>query len=314
MKKLLSLILIISMLILTLPACSFFQAEVMMISIKTPNIFENERFLLIEDYLIDKNKNKTCKLTYDESKASSYYSSFTITYKVEFEEHVFKTHVFLYDSTYYYYYNYIITFNYLGEEVSRVCPDNTSYDKEEAEYACSLRASDTNNLDSFQFRTFRSNGEIHLRNLTDTNREIGEFANLRYLTQNDGDESEIHIVSNLVGDTIWFSTTVTNKIYRHYLTYVMNGIYKSEIFTYNTTTKEFKQICDYSIKKRQIIDLDTKGFYTMDIDGNLKYFDYATKKETLIHEFPYDSYTFYITDNYIFATLYDDYYFYTKSN
>ena len=177
-----------------------------------------------------------------------------------------------------------------------------------------MRASDTNNLDSFQFRTFRSNGEIHLRNLTDTNREIGEFANLRYLTQNDGDVSEIHIVSNLVGDTIWFSTTVTNKLYRHYLTYVINGIYKSEIFTYNTKTNEFKQICDYSIKKRQIIDLNEKGFYTIDINGNLRYFDYMTKKESLIHTFSYKDYEFYISDNYIFAKQYDDYYFYNKGN
>lgn len=313
MKKLLSLILVMS--ILFLSSCSLLINEVHMTHVKTPNVFENERFLLINNALVDKGTNTVYKLKYDNTIKTPIQSTLSIwekhTYKVEFYDNVFKEYVFFTDM--YFFFDYTITFNYVGEELLRTCT-NKVWERDEMNEACSARISTPNDSCSFSFETFRGLGEAYARDLNNANQAILKFANVRYLPQNNGKDSNVYVISNPIGEEIWFSTTVTAKKHQHSADPIRNGIYKSEIFTYNTKTNEFKQICDYSKSGRQIIDLNENGFYTIGLNGEIKYFDYKTKKESLFHTLPSSNYTIYVTDKYFLAELVDDYYFYTKSN
>lgn len=308
MKKLICIILLISMLVLS--SCSVLNEGILMPSIKIDRTFENDTWLVVEDRLINKIDGTNYWLELDSnitiSEAYDIRRNSVNSYKYEFLESSLKEHTFvrayLNNSSTAVYYECVITYNYEGKEIDRFCIEK-ALTKEEMQELYKSRALDT---EAFSFYVLGSGAGRIMDRFTSITKEetsaeqqaILNFAENLYESQSDGAYYHIDGLAKPMGKEIWFSTSGTNRRDSVKADPLISGIRENQITAYNRETNEFRTVFEYDKKRTQIIDFDENGAYILDSNGKFGYVDFETKKLTAIHDFSGVDRIF-ITDKYI---------------
>lgn len=307
MKKLIGIILLISMLLL--PSCATLTEGILMPNIRIDHTFENDTWLVVEDrlinkidgtsYLLELDSNITIPEAYDIRRDS------VNSYKYEFLESSVKEYIFLSaywkNSTTAVYYECVITYNYEGKETDRFYIGE-ALTKEKMQELYQSRSID---IEAFSFYVLGNGaGRIWDRFTSITKEEtsaekraILNFAENLYESQSDGAYYQIEGLAKSMGDEIWFSTSGTNRLSVK-ADPLISGIRENQITAYNIETNEFRTVFEYDKKRTQIIDFDENGAYILDSNGKFGYVDFETKKLTEIHEFSGIDRIF-VTDKYI---------------
>ncbi len=297
MKKNIAIFLLMTMIVLLLSACSFLDDGITRPNVKIDHTFENDKWLIIEDRLINKIDGTVHWLELNRDIAipgvAEFHSDSANVYKYEFEESVLKQYTFLrvypeHSGSDPYYYEYIITFNYDGKEMERSCisglltktemqkeHDNKFHDSEVFGF-CVLSSGTACISGRF--------GLIDKENASVEGQIILDFAENLYKTQSNDDYYAIDGITKPIGDELWFSTVGSNRHDDLRGNPLISGISETKITSYDFETKEFKTIFEHN-KKTQIIDFDENGAYVLDSNGNFGYVDFETKKTTEIYEF-----------------------------
>ena len=308
MKKLICIILLLSMLIL--PSCAILNEGILMPNIQIDHTFENDTWLVVEDRLINKIHGTVCWLEMDRNitipEVYEIHRDSVNSYKYEFLESSLKEHTFLRaylkNSTTAVYYECVITYNYEGKEIDRLCMEK-ALTKEEMQELYQSRSLDT---EAFSFYVLGSGaGRIRDRFTSIAKKEtsaekqaILTFAENLYESQVDGYYFEMYGLAKPMGKEIWFSTSGSNRRDSVKAEALISGIRENHITAYNRETNEFRTVFEYDKKRTQIIDFDESGAYILASNGKFGYVDFETKKFTKIHDFPGVDRIF-ITDKYI---------------
>lgn len=291
MKKLICIILLISM--LTLSSCAILKEGILMPSIQITQVFENDTWLVVEDQLINKIDgtvywlNPKDDATIPVGVANFYYGG-TDVYDCEFEESAVKLHTILTDCSVYY--ECVFTFDYEGKEIDR-CYVGGPLSREGAK---ALYQEKTNDIEAFSFYVLDGGyGRISDRytsvakeDTSSEKRAILDFAENIYDEQTDGNYYTIDGLAKSMGDEIWFSVSGSNRLDSVKADPLISGIRKNQITAYNRETTEFRTVFEYDKKRTQITDFDENGAYMLDSNGKFGYVDFETKKLTKIYEFP----------------------------
>ena len=307
MKKLISIFLLLSMLVLS--SCSVLNEGILMPNIQIDHTFENDTWLVIEDRLINKIDGTVHWLEINRSIAipgvTEFHSDSQNVYKYEFEESSLKQYTFLRvyaQSLTPLYYEYVITFSYDGKEIARSCiSDVLTEDEMQKEYAKKSQG-----IEEFGFYVLGVGaGRINNRFTSIRKEEAGaekrailDFAENLYKSQDDGDYCIMKGLAKPMNDEIWFSMSGSNRRDSVKADPLISGISENQITAYNRETNEFRTVFKYDKKKTQIIDFDELGAYILDSSGKFGYVDFETRKLTVIYDFPGVD-TVFITDKYI---------------
>jgi len=284
--------------------------------------FENDTWLVIDNKLINKKTGEVCCiiLSEDDVVKDGLRDILTpYTYKIDFFQDNFKLYAFLsvdvwdqeLKQTKYTYYERAITIGYDGREISREYLGNTlndeqfdllysqNYESEEFSYNIDYR---------WMINTSKPNSA--------SKQKILEYAQKIYEEYKKTKIVGIKGLAKPINDKFWFSITSSDLAQWNSGVAQIAGAKKTEIKSYDPKTDEIETVFEYNRKKTIIVDFDQDGFYTFDSKSNLKYYDFKTKKSTLIHKFSGHAVMFEVTDKYIctFVRQDDDYYFvYEKS-
>lgn len=305
-----SFLLIIS--ILFSSSCSFFGWGTVMPSINVTNEFENEKWLLIDNLLINKESGTVSLLKHATVEEAGKLLVTPYTYEVEFEETIFKKYTFTTsDINYGTYYKCVITYNYEGTEISHEFLSEP-LTKEQAvelyetylpikyDFAYDIDILWDNNIES---RKYKSSAEQTIVEYVENIYNSGEKSN---------SVNSVAVNAKPIGDEFWFSTVIFPNGHLNSGSSLLDGVNKSEIKSYDPQSGEIKMIYTHNKNNEAIIDFDETGFYTFDSNSNIKHYDMESKKSTHIYTFPYrmpattySAYSFDITDNYICASYED---------
>ena len=303
MKKLICLLLLTATLILS--SCSSLGFGASMPEIVTYAAFENDTWLVIDHFLINKNDGSVCLLEADTDagipdEVWDFYYYGPYAYKYEFEESSFKEYTFLKTASTKggdtLYYECIFTYSYEGKEIERSYIGEPLTEEEMKE----AYKTNPSNVNAFSF-------EIDM--LWKYDKEEYEDVQKQVIIDHAEDiyeaqSKETSIVMGLakpMGDETWFSLAVCQDRSFDSGEPLFGGIRRSEIKSYNSETNEIETVYEYNKKGKQIIDFDENGMYVLDSNGNFSYVDFESNRSTLIHRLSGYLYSFYITDKYICA-------------
>ena len=310
MKKCISITLAIFM-VLSLTSCSVLEYVGTWIpDLETYASFENDTWLIIGHYLINKQDKTVCLLEANTdtdnlpSNVWSFYYYGPYAYKYIFEESSFKEYTYLQTATTKsgetLYYECILTYSYEGKEIARSYIGEGLTEEEMKE----AYKSNPSNVDAFAFeidRLWKYNKKYHEEEYEDVEKNVVlTFSELLYNAQ-DNDNSTVFGLAKPVGEETWFSVVISNSVHYNSGIALFKGINKSEIKSYNSKTNEIKTIYEYNEKGIHIIDFDENGMYVLDSKGNFSYVNFESKKSTLIYKLSGSIYSFKITDKYICA-------------
>lgn len=303
-KRIISAILVILILLLSISSCYSLFAEIGMPNILIMPTFENDTYLIISNKLINK-KEKTSLKILPKSLNAEYYCEIKTIYNVEFFEDYFNVYLSMSDSSVPYnnggYCDYTVTWGYDGKEIAR---ELTRRDID------IIKLKSKNEI-SFYLSNIPPSTSYYPDKPTEI-KNIMDFLNERYKTD-DSKTRYLSSVTTKTNNTVWFSASVSDEIGFPHANPLINGIDKSEIFTYNSNTKEFNLIYTYNKKNEQIIELDKNGFYTLTTKKKIKYIDLETKKSTNICTLTIGHQNIYLTDKYILIESHNDFFLYQKN-
>lgn len=303
MKKLICIFLLIS--IIMLSSCSSLGIGSSMPELETYTAFEDETWLVISRFLINKNTGSVCMLeaNTDADMPDGVYSFYyygPYAYRYEFEESSINEYTFLKTATAKngerFYCECVLTYSYEGNEIERsYIGEPLTEDEMKAAYK--TNPSNTNAF-PFEIDMIWDYEEEEYEN--DAERSVIKYAEEIYKAQSDK-ASTVLGLARPKGDKIRFSLTVSKD--RHYNSGapLFGGIHQNEIRSYDPATNEFETVYEYNKNGIQIIDLDENGMYILDPNGNFSYISFESETPTLIHKFSEKIYSFYITDKYICA-------------
>ena len=303
MKKLICVLLLISTIMLS--SCSSFGFGTSMPDLETYAAFEDETWLVIDHFLINKKDGSVCMLEANTDAALpsdvwAFYYYGPYAYKYEFEESSFKEYTFLQTASTKggdtLYYECILTYSYEGSEIERSYIGEPLTEEEMKE----AYKTNPSNVNAFCFEIDML-WEHHKEEYEDSKKQaIIDHAEDVYEKQTK-DSSTVVGLAKPMGNEIWFSLVVSNDGDFNSGEPLHEGIRQSEIKRYNSETNEIETIYEYNKKGKQIIDFDENGMYVLDSKGKLSYVDFESKKSTLIHKLSGRIYSFIITDKYICA-------------
>ena len=303
MKKLICMLLLISTIMLS--SCSSLGFGSSMPNIETYKAFEDETWLVIDHFLINKKDGSVCMLQAntdanmpEEVWGFFYYGPYA--YKYEFEESSFKEYTFLKTSSTKdgdtLYYECILTYSYEGKEIERSYIGEPLTEEEMKE----AYKTNPSNINAFCFEIDML-WDNHKEEYEDTEKQaVLNFAEDLYEAQIKNSSTVVGLAKPM-GDETWFSVVVSNDGDFNSGEPLFGGIHKSEIKRYNSETNEIETVYKYNKKGKQIIDFEENGMYVLDSKGNFSYVDFESKKATLIHKLSGRIYSFQITDKYICA-------------
>ncbi len=304
MKKLLCMILLISAIMLS--SCSSLGFGASMPDLETYAAFENDTWLIIDHFLINKQDKTVCLLEANTdtddlpSKVWRFYYYGPYAYEYIFEESSFKEYTYLKTASTKsgetLYYECVLTYSYEGKEIERsyIGEGLTEQEMKDA------YKSNPSNVDAFAFEVDML-WKYHKEEYEDVEKQaILTFAEELYNAQVENN-STVMGLSKPMGEERWFSVVVSHDSDFNSGEPLFGGISKSEIKSYNAETNEIETVYEFNKKGKQIIDFDENGMYILDSNGNFSYVDYETKKSTLIYKFSGRIYSFEITDKYICA-------------
>ena len=304
MKKLLCVILLISAIMLS--SCSSLGIGTSMPDLETYAEFENDTWLVIDHFLINKQDKTVCLLEANTENADlppevwSFYYYGPYAYEYIFEESSFKEYTYLKTASTKsgetLYYECVLTYSYEGKEIERSYIGEPLTEEEMKE----AYKTNPSNLKAFSF-------EIDM--LWKYDKEEYEDAQKQVIIDHAEDiyeaqSKETSIVMGLakpMGDETWFSLAVCQDRSFDSGEPLFGGIRRSEIKSYNSETNEIETVYEYNKKGKQIIYFDENGMYVFDSNGNFSYVDFESNRSTLIHRLSGYLYSFYITDKYICA-------------
>ena len=303
MKKLICVLLLISTIMLS--SCSSFGFGTSMPDLETYAAFEDETWLVVDHFLINKKDRSVCMLEANTDAALpsdvwAFYYYGPYAYKYEFEESSFKEYTFLQTASTKggdtLYYTCILTYSYEGKEIERSYIGEPLTEEEMKE----AYKTNPSNVNAFYFEIDML-WEHHKEEYEDSKKQaIIDYAEDVYEKQTK-DSSTVVGLAKPMGNEIWFSLVVSNDGDFNSGEPLHEGIRQSEIKRYNSETNEIETIYEYNKKGKQIIDFDENGMYVLDSKGKLSYVDFESKKSTLIHKLSGRIYSFIITDKYICA-------------
>ena len=296
MKRIISIILLMSSMILLLSSCSFLYEGLTMPNIKTEQTFENDKWLVIENRLINKIDGTVHYLKINDDATipgvAYFYSDIENVYKYEFGESSLNQYTFLRvypeNSSSVLYYEYVITYGYDGKEIERTCIGE-ALTKAEMQREYYIKATD---IEFFNFCVLWTgsgciwdrSGLIQKADADLEGQAILEFCEEIYNDKSNGSYYTIEGIAKPMGNEIWFSTAGSNS--RDFLrgNPLIRGISETKIFSYNLETKEFNTVFEYNKKGAQIIDFDENGAYILSFNGKLSYVEIETEKQTEIYK------------------------------
>ena len=297
MKKIIAVILLMLSMMLLLSSCSFLYEGFTMQRVRTEHAFENDKWLIIENRLINKVDGTVNYLKINEDVTipgvAYFYSDSDNVYKYEFGESSLNQYTFLRvypeNSSSVLYYEYVITYGYDGKEIERSCIGEP-LTKAEMQKAYYNKATD---IEFFDFCVLSSGlgyvwdrfGLIEKENVDSEGQAILGFCEDLYKTQSNGSYYEIEGIAKPMENDIWFSTAGSNSRDSLRGNPLIKGISETKIFSYNIETKEFDTVFEYDKKKTQVIDFDENGAYVLSYNGKLSYVDFETEKQTEIYKF-----------------------------
>ncbi len=306
MKKLISIILLMSMMMLALSSCSSLGFGTSMPNLETYAAFEDDTWLIIDHFLINKQDQTVCLLEANTdtdnlpAEVWDFYYYGPYAYKYVFEESSFKEYTYLKASSTKsgetLYYECVLTYSYEGKEIERSYIGEALTEKEMQD----AYKNNPSNVDTFYFEVdmlWKYNKEEY--------EDLEKQAVLDYAE--DLYEAQLIESSTVVGlakpmdDETWFSVVVSKDSNFNSGEPLFGGIHKSEIKAYNAETNKFETIYKYDKKGNQIIDFDENGMYILDSKGNFSYVDFESGKSMWIYKLSGRIYSFTITDKYICA-------------
>ena len=257
------------------------------------NAFENDEYLIIDVWMINKKTGKVNYLNSDMNakipEIDNLYRPGEYTFKYSFNEDSIECHTFIES------YDHdpvslqrierlhpcIVSYDYSGNEISRIYTDEPIL-KEQYSGPFNEAFSIGNDYSKFYDIKYHSTEQeaimTHLEKYSDQS-TTG--------------------IAKPVGEEYWFSLTVSDEQHYNSGFGLICGIETSQIFKYDSLNNQF--ICLYENKKKNelIIDFDEHGFYTLDSKRRLMHYDFNTEKSELIHTFSAAVSNIDITDQYI---------------
>ncbi len=310
MKKFIVVFLLILTMLPLFSACSFWGGGIEVPTVKIDYTYENDKWLVIDDRLINKIDGTVHWLDLNRDIAiegvADFYSDSANVYKYEFEESLLKQYTFLRvypeNSRDVMYYEYVITFNYDGKETER-SQISELLTKEEMQKEYGNR---TQSIEAFGFCVLSGGngfvsdrfGLVDKENASDEERIVLDFAEDLYEMESNGGYYSIDGIARPIGNKLWFSTAGTNSRDNLRADPAIGGISETKITSYDFTTKEFETVFEHNEKETLIIDFDEKGAYLLSSSGRLSYVEFETKKQTELYEFS-SIYDVTVTDKYI---------------
>ena len=282
------------LLILSASSCAMLNDQYMP-KIHILNYFENDIYIFLDSCIINKITGDSASLDYSETKIDKleYYHYDWYTYKCIFNETSFDEYTYL--QGYYegepYYLNCVFTFNYNGEEINKlILEENVPKSDVENRY---YKIND--NFSIYVKHPYVKLDKSEYNIITDVYNYVEEIYNSKNYFVG------IYGYGKPVSDKIWFSFNLSDWPDAKDFNLLMSGIRDSEILSYDPYTKEIKSVFICNKKYTQIVDFDREGAYLYDIKGNLNYYNFETKKSTLIDNVsPYlDPESIRISENYI---------------
>lgn len=288
-----------------LSSCSSLGFGSSMPNLETYKAFEDDTWLVIDHFLINKKDGNVCMLeanidaTVPPGVWDFYYYG-PYAYQYVFEESLFKEYTFLKTSSTKdgttLYYECIFTYSYEGKEIERSYIGEALTEEEMQE----AYKSNPSNIKDFSFEVDIL-WDIHKEEYEDAEKQaILDFAEDLYEAQIKKSSSVVGLAKPM-GEETWFSVVVSKDSDFNSGAPLLDGIHKSEIKSYNSETNEVITIYKYNKKGKQIIDFDENGMYILDSKGKFSYVDFDSKESTLIYEFSGRIYSFEITDKYLCA-------------
>ncbi len=303
MKKIICVLLVI--LTMMLSSCSFFGFGTSMPDLETYAAFEDETWLVIDHFLINKKDGSVCMLTANTdavlpSDVWSFYYYGPYAYKYEFEGSSFKEYTFLQTASTKggdtLYYECVLTYSYEGREIERSYIGEPLTEKEMKE----AYKTNPSNVNAFYFEIDML-WKHHKEEYEDPKKQaIIDHAEDIYEKQIK-ESSTVVGLAKPMGEDMWFSLVVSRDGGFNTGEPLHGGIRKSEIKSYNSKTNEIETVYEYNKRGKQIIDFDDNGMYVLDSWGNFSYVDFESKKSKLIQRLSGRVYSFKITDKYICA-------------
>ncbi len=284
-------------------ACTYLLQATYIPSINTCSFFENETYLVTDSFLINKQLGTVTLLDYNTyataPNALNVYYKGPYTYKCVFHESTFEQHVFLVtnyhdsesDKYIRQFQDTVFTFNYEGKELSRTyhgdpIPKDVFFEE-------IFPPSETLSFEIDLLYEFQ-----RLEHVTPAQQTILDYAENIYETYPDPHYDVIGTIKPMEND-LWFSITTSDVHHYNSGFALMQGIDSSKIIRYDPQGDDFETIFVYKKRKTVLLDFDEEGIYTFDINGNLKHYDFTSKKTTKIYTFPNEVSYFDVTDNYI---------------
>lgn len=274
--------------------------------LETYAAFENDTWLIIDYFLINKQDKTVCLLEANTDtndlppKVCAFYYYGPYAYEYIFEESSFKEYTYLETASTQsgetLYYECVLTYSYEGKEIERSYIGEPLTEEEMKE----AYKTNPSNVNAFYFEIDKL-WDNHKEEYENTEKQaILKFAEDLYEDQTKKSSTVVGLAKQ-IGDETWFSVVVSNDSDFNSGEPLFGGISKSEIKSYNAETNEIETVYEFNKKGKQIIDFDENGMYILDSNGNFSYVDYETKKSTLIYKFSGRIYSFEITDKYICA-------------
>ena len=307
MKKTLLTLLLMSVLLLS--SCASWGFGTNAPTLEAYAAFENDTWLVVGSMLINKTDGTVFLMNADYDARIygvdmiSYHGPYA--YKYVFEESSFKEYTYLealdirseLGDSITQYYECILTYGYNGAEIEREYIGELISEAQMAE----LYENNPSNVASFPIKIDTLWKYEDKSEYSQTDLKIIGFAEEIYNSQAD-EISAVVGVARPVGEEIWFSTVICENGNFETGDALLNGMRGAVIRAYNPVADVSRTVLELDGKNRLFVDFDESGAYIFDSTGSLKYFDFNTKKETLIHRFDGYVMSFELTENYICAS------------
>ena len=293
-KRLICIILTAATLLLS--SCSIFNEELVIPNIRLCHTFENDRWLIVDNHLVDKingsvHNIKPNRVVSTIDGATVVRCIDSLHYKYEFEESSFKQYTFVEvhrkNVEFDVYCECIITYDYEGKEIDRSYIEKPR-EKKRIELVYQNRYPTMN---SFWFCVLNNgNGYIRGNYATDkkarkNSQAVLYFAENLHKTKSEGKSYEIEGIAKPISEEIWFSYFENVPRSNFNANPLMRGIQKIGITSYDLEKNEYRTVFEHDKKKTLVVDFDEKGAYLLDSRGVFSYVDFATKESSEIYKF-----------------------------
>lgn len=252
--------------------------------------FENDRWLLVGNLLVNKENETVTVLKYSKYEHVDQILFYYYTYKVDFEENCFKVYTYCrnYSETDKYY-DCVCTYDYHGREIAF---DFLSDKMSEAQALSLLETRLIKKDFVYSISDYSKYSEYHASDDSTVVEHLESIYNYEYETNN---IERVRGIARTIGNEIWFSIVLFPNGHSF-----LRGVKQSKIKAYNTESGEFKTVYAHDREREAIVDFDEKGIYTLHNDGSLCYYDMKTGASTAIYSISTgEAYLFTISDNYI---------------